>query len=275
MANLANSTNGNWPYGEPTEMTVGIFEGSPDCVKVFSLDGRLLAMNKHGQCAMEIEDFDSVRGAVWHSFWPEAAHLLISEALNAARNGMTGHFEAFCPTAKGSPRWWDVKVNLVKSGDGQAPSLLAVSRDITGIHQANAELRRSEERFRSLVAATSAIVWTAPASGKLETVELGWNNFTGQTPQEAYGWGWLQAIHPADRERVEATWCQAVKMQASYQADYRLRRADGQYRWMSARAVPIVEPNGNVREWAGVHTDITDRMRAEDEERRATTEAEL
>ena len=273
MANLANSNNENWLLDEPAEITIGIFEGSPDCAKVLSLDGHLMAMNRHGQCAMEIDDFDCIRGALWHSFWPEATHVLISEALNAARSGSTGHFEAFCPTAKGHPRWWDVKVNLVKRSDGRGQALLAVSRDITSIHQANAELRRSAERFRSLAAATSAIVWTASASGEFETVEPSWNSFTGQTPQEARRWGWLQTIHPEDRERVKATWTQAVKRPVLYETEYRLRRADGQYRCMRVRAVPIVESGETIREWAGVHTDITHRKHAEDEERRATVVA--
>ncbi|WP_235888316.1 PAS domain-containing protein, partial [Neobacillus paridis] len=230
-------------------------------------------MNKHGQCAMEIDNFDDIFGTPWVSLWPEAVRPAIFKALGEARQGQTGHFEAFCPTAKGNPRWWDVKVNVIKGVDGQIEGLLSVSRDVTGIYQANAELRISEERFRSLVAATSAIVWTATPSGKFVPEQDSWCSFTGQSAREANEWGWLNAVHPEDRKNVEVAWKQAVEVKKLYEAEYRLRRADGQYRCTSVRAIPIVECNKTIREWVGVHTDITDRKRAEDEERRATAEA--
>ncbi|HEX5726702.1 MAG TPA: MHYT domain-containing protein [Longimicrobiaceae bacterium] len=124
-------------------------------------------------------------------------------------------------------------------------------------------LRRSEDRFRSLVVATAQIIWTTDARGELADEQPEWASFTGTHLDGYRGWGWLQAVHPADRARAEAAWRQALQGRALYQAEFRLRRWDGEFRQMAVRAVPVLEPNGRVREWVGAGSDVTDRRKAE------------
>jgi PAS domain S-box-containing protein len=133
-------------------------------------------------------------------------------------------------------------------------SMLAVTQVRS---EANEALRRSEERYRSLIEATAAIVWTGPSSGRFESEQPGWSAFTGQSFEELRGFGWADAIHPDDRESTLRVWQAAVASGDIYQAEHRLRRADGEYRHMSARAVPLRNADGSVREWIGVHTDVT------------------
>jgi PAS domain S-box-containing protein len=256
-----------------SDIAAGVFDASPDCVKLLDLDGRLLAMNENGRCAMEIEDFNSLCGKPWVTFWPEENHQAVHDALDAARAGRIGHFNAFCPTAKGIPKWWDVKVTPLANRQGKVRNLLSVSHDVTALHQANKELRVNEERFRLLISATSAIVWTASPSGEFKGEQPSWSAFTGQSADALRGWGWLDAIYPNDRENTMAAWDRAVSSNTSYEVEYRLRRADEKYRWMSAKAVPAIGLDGNIREWVGIHTDITDRKRAEAQEKRAAAEA--
>ncbi|MEA2463922.1 MAG: hypothetical protein QOJ98_1669, partial [Acidobacteriota bacterium] len=130
--------------------------------------------------------------------------------------------------------------------------------------EANQAMRRSEERYRSLIEATAAIVWTGPSSGAFESEQPGWSAFTGQTFEELRGHGWVNAIHPDDREATVRTWQAAVASGSIYQSEHRLRRADGEYRHMSARAVPLRNDDGSVREWIGVHTDITVERRLQE-----------
>src|SRR5690349_21695243 len=105
-----------------------LLELSLDCVKLLSADGRLVSMNKNGQCVMEVDDFTKVAGLPWKSFWPVESHAEIDRALAAVRTGGTGNFRASCPTAKGTPKWWDVVVTAIPGSDNG--SVLAVSRDI-------------------------------------------------------------------------------------------------------------------------------------------------
>ncbi|WP_245557660.1 PAS domain S-box protein [Deinococcus peraridilitoris] len=123
--------------------------------------------------------------------------------------------------------------------------------------------RHSERRFRSLVEATSQIVWNRASTGEVIVEQPAWQNFTGQTAEQQLGWGWLDAIHPDDRERTQLAWKQAVNTQALYRVEHRLRRHDGAYRFMRARATPVRNEDGTLLEWVGVHEDITEHHEAE------------
>ena len=124
-------------------------------------------------------------------------------------------------------------------------------------------LRHSEDRFRSLVVATAQIIWTTGADGKFTEDEPEWAAFTGAGPDDYRGWGWLQSVHPAEREAAAAGWRASVESRTLYEAEYRLRRHDGEWRHMQVRAVPVLEPGGRVREWVGAETDVTERRKAE------------
>ena len=140
------------------------------------------------------------------------------------------------------------------------------------LEEANRRLRESEERFLALVRATAQLVWTTPPDGLVEDMPL-WRAYTGQTIEQVRGWGWLDAVHPDDQERVRAAWAGAVAARMIYQAEYRLRRHDGEYRYFLVRAVPVLDGAGELREWVGVHTDITERHRLEEAQRRLAQEA--
>jgi len=128
---------------------------------------------------------------------------------------------------------------------------------------AERSLRRSEERFRSLIEASTAIVWSAAASGEMPAGETSWTRFTGQTEKAYSGVGFLDAIHPDDRAHTRLDWERAVSTCTPYETEHRLRRRDGVYRHMSVRAVPILAEDGSLREWVGTHSDITERKEAE------------
>ena len=140
--------------------------------------------------------------------------------------------------------------------------------------QAEEALRHGEKRFRSLIEATVAIVWNTPSSGEFEEEQPGWSAFTGQTFGELKGWGWLDAVHPDDRETTARVWSRAVADRRLYQVEHRLRRHDGEYRHMLVRAVPILGHGGEIREWVGVHTDVDAEKRAEAAMREAKEAAE-
>jgi PAS domain S-box-containing protein len=139
-----------------------------------------------------------------------------------------------------------------------------VVSDITARKRAERRLSDSEERYRSLIQTSAAMVWTTTPEGAFTGRQTSWNGFTGQNGEQSHGMGWLDAIHPEDRAEAEACWKAAVQGVDLYAGEYRVRRADGEWRIMSARAVPILEDD-QVREWVGMHTDITERRRAEQE----------
>ena len=126
------------------------------------------------------------------------------------------------------------------------------------------DVRASEERYRSLVQASSAIVWDTCAAGEFDTDQPSWTAYTGQDAQQLRGWGWLEAIHPDDQPETAAKWRHALATGTMCLLEHRLRGADDSYRYMNVRAVPIRDAAGTVREWFGVHIDIDERKRVEE-----------
>jgi len=115
---------------ESEALNRSIVEASTDCVKLLDLEGRLLFMNRPGRCAMEIDDFEALRGRLWSTLWPDNG-AAVEGALEEARNGGVGRFSAACPTFKGTFKWWDVVVSPVLGDDGRPIRLVGISRDMT------------------------------------------------------------------------------------------------------------------------------------------------
>ena len=138
-----------------------------------------------------------------------------------------------------------------------------IARDTTRRRHAEERLRRSEERFRTVLEASASIIWNTDAEGDFESPQPRWTAFTGQSFEQLRGRGWLDAVHPDDCERTIEAWRHARQTRSHLELEHRLRRADGEWRYMDVHAVPIREEDGAVHEWIGTHTDATDRTLAE------------
>ncbi|MFM9917576.1 MAG: sigma 54-interacting transcriptional regulator [Rhizobacter sp.] len=139
---------------EREQFMTRLIEGSQDCIKVLDLDGQLLTMNEGGMRVMEVCDFEPLRNQPWHALWPAESQETVRAAVAMARSGGVGRFAGFCPTAAGTPRWWDVAVSAIVDERGQPDRLLAVSRDITDRH-------RAEELLRAITEGTATSTGTA------------------------------------------------------------------------------------------------------------------
>ncbi len=157
-----------------------------------------------------------------------------------------------------------VRKTLDRDSRGKPASVLENITDITERKQGEEALRASEERFRAAVGVVSSLIWTNNAKGLMEGEQPGWGNFTGQTLKEYQGYGWAKAVHPHDAPPTVAAWKRAVAKKSIFEFEHRVRRRDGAWRLCSIRAVPVLNDDGQIREWVGVHTDITERKRAEE-----------
>ncbi|MEN6449703.1 MAG: PAS domain S-box protein [Thermoguttaceae bacterium] len=165
-----------------------------------------------------------------------------------------------------------------RKSDGQLVTELAsLRRRVAVLENAEAErtrmersLRESLERYRLLSDTIPYPVWRCDAEGTRVEANQRWYDYTGQTPDDARGFGWMKAIHPDDVEQVSARIAELQAGGKFYEAEYRLRRAtDGAYRWHLARAMPTKDAQGKVTGWFGSAADIEDRKQAEDELRKS------
>lgn len=133
------------------------------------------------------------------------------------------------------------------------------------------EVRRNERRYRSLVLATAQVTWRADAEGDIIEPQPTWEAFTGQSLEQYKGWGWMEAIHPEDREYLTQRWRKAIARESRppndryYEIQYRVRRHDGAYRRFITRTVPVLDSNGEVEEWVGICHDVTEQKVSEEQ----------
>ncbi|RCJ21914.1 hybrid sensor histidine kinase/response regulator [Nostoc minutum NIES-26] len=169
----------------------------------------------------------------------------------------------------GNYRYFWVWGAPVIEDDGSVREWIGTCTDIHDRKLAEAENQRLKERYRTLVTATSQIVWGATPEGLgISSEMLTWIAYTGQTEEEVEGWGWVDPIHPDDRARSADDWNRAVANRSLYETEYRLRGKDGIYRYFSVCGAPVLEIDGSIREWIGTCTDIHDRKLAEAENQR-------
>ena len=124
-------------------------------------------------------------------------------------------------------------------------------------------LAASEARHRLLIESWAQAVWETDADGVVVADSPSWRAYTGQTPKEWLGYGWLGAIHPDDQAYAERQWQEAVAACGLVDAEFRLRAPDGGWRWTNVRAAPVLDAGGLVEKWVGMNIDISARHRAE------------
>ncbi|WP_052389526.1 PAS domain S-box protein [Belnapia moabensis] len=205
---------------------------------------------------------DEAIGKTWQELTPPEFHAASLKAVEEVTTlGEAVPYEKQYYRKDGS-RWWGLFAPR-RIGDEVVEFVL----DVTDRREAEAALRAGDERFRALVAATASAVWTTDARGLVCEDSPSWRAFTGQTSEQWLGTGWADAVHPDDRARAVEEWAAAVTDGTPFDTEFRLRRADGEWRLVAARGVPVRGADGTVREWVGTNTDITARRRAEEAQR--------
>jgi PAS domain S-box-containing protein len=124
--------------------------------------------------------------------------------------------------------------------------------------------RETEDRIRLIINTVPGLLWTARPDGWIDFISKRWLDFTGMAMEQGLGWGWEPAYHPDDHEELLRTWRAALAEAKPFEAETRLRRFDGEYRWFLSRAFPLLDRAGSVLGWYGSDIDIHDRKQAEE-----------
>lgn len=172
-------------------------------------------------------------------------------------------------SSEGDTRHWSMSFSPVHDDQGELQAIAMVGADVTESRQTEEDLRRSEERYRSLVEAQSQLVWITSPTGAVVEDAPQWRAITGQGLEEYLAHGWLDAVHPDERQHTEEVWREALRGRTMFEWNYRVRTRASGYRHFEVRAVPIIR-HGRVVEWVGANTDVTPQREAEEMRGRLT-----
>jgi PAS domain S-box-containing protein len=191
---------------------------------------------------------------------------LVTQAL---ASGDPYEYEVRLRRFDGVYRWFQVRGLPLRDTTGRVARWYSLLTDIDDLKRAEDAVRASERNLKLIIDTIPALAWSARPDGGAEFFNHNYLDFIGLSAEQASGWGWTAAVHPEDLNGLSATWKRIMASEAPGEAEARLRRYDGDYRWFLFRTNPLRDETGTIVNWYGVNTDIEDRKRAETELRRA------
>src|SRR5688572_17446960 len=245
-------------------------EQLPIAVGAVDLEGRWTISNAMMRtfCGAAIPSRDPERRGRWEAFDSDG-RLIPSTEWPGSRSlrgeTVSPGLEMTYTTDAGNQIWTRVSAAPLFNQAGNMIGALSVIQDIDAVKRAELAVRDAADRFRSLVSVITDVPWTTDPSGAFVTAQPAWAWYTGQTWEEYRGFGWIEALHPDDREDLRKSWIQACASKSAYvSAHGRLwHEPTRQYRYFEAQATPVFNPDGTVREWVGAYTDINARRQLE------------
>ncbi|KIN72734.1 hybrid sensor histidine kinase/response regulator [Sulfitobacter guttiformis] len=151
----------------------------------------------------------------------------------------------------------------LKDETGAPMGIFVQGHDITDQKNAEAALTATREKFRTMAQTMPVHVWTADRDGSLNWLNVRIYEFTGYSEGELYGADWVRVLHPDDLGTAVEEWTAAIEKGEGYETEFRIRKADGSFRWHIVRATPLRSDDGTLTGWVGTNTDIEERKNAE------------
>ncbi len=254
----------------PTRDTIyrHLFEHSLGLMCVHDLDGIVLAINPAAAEALGITPEEAIGRNVKEALAP-SARSRFEGYLRRIRQNPSDSGLMRVVAKGGRQRVWR---NVRFEEPGRSPLVLGHALDITERVSAEQALQESEGRFRLMADTAPVMIWVSDVGGRWSFVSRGWLDFTGRRLEQEIGEGWLADVHPDD-----VAWCReahrvSARILQPFTRQYRLRRSDGEYRWVQDTGVPRVASDGAVAGYIGAATDIADVKQAQAALKRAHDE---
>jgi two-component system CheB/CheR fusion protein len=230
---------------------------STDIATLF-LDGELLVRRFTTQTSKLIK---LIPGDTGRPITDIATELEYPELADDAREVLrTLVFKEKQVSARGG-HWFTVRILPYRTLENVIDGVVITFSDVTGTKDLEARLRQQASELRQMTDSLPALVWGSRPDGACDYLSRQWLEYTGVAESEHLGHGWLEQVHPEDRDRVREAWRAAVRSGAPLDTELRLRDRDGTFRWFKSRAVPIRDQRGATVKWYGTHTDVDDLKR--------------
>jgi len=246
-----------------------IVDSVPGLVALLTATGDIAVLNGRvfeyfGQTMEELRNWGT-NGTVH----PDDASYVIEVFTRAIAFGTPYEIVQRFRRSDGVYRWFQNSGYPLRDADGEIVRWCVLLTDIDDRKRAEDAIRASERNLQMIIDTVPALAWSAQADGSAEFFNRHYLEFLGLSAEQAHGWGWTAAVHPDDLECLSAAWQRMIASDTPGEAEARLRRCDGEYRWFLFRANPLRDESGKTVKWYGTNTDIDDRKRAEEELRRS------
>ncbi|WP_263355185.1 PAS domain S-box protein [Acidicapsa acidisoli] len=252
------------------------FEQAPEAAAVLRTDGCIVSVNNEFTRMFGYEAEKALGRPIDDLIVPEALLERASEYTNQLRDGRRVEVETIRRRKDGS----EVRVAMVAvpvtSDSGEQIANYAIYRDITEQKHAEERLRESEARFQEMADTAPVLIWMTGTDGLCNYFNKPWLEFTNRTMEQEVGTGWIEGVHPDDVQGCFDGFLPAFHARKPFRIEYRLKRADGEYRWVTESGIPRYTGAGDFAGYIGSNIDITDLKRAvEERERLRQLESDL
>jgi len=238
----------------------------PDGIWIVDAQGYTIFNNKRMADILASDNESLANQHCFYCVFPED----LPEAQRLFTQGIAGNQEPFDFRLRrndGSEIWVRISCGPVSDSSGAVVGGIGLFTEITERKLAEARLRESEERFRNMANCAPVLLWMSGKDKLCDFFNQGWLAFTGRTMEQEVGNGWTQGVHPEDVERCLQIYHSSFDARQSFEMEYRLRRHDGEYRWLLDTGTPRFAPNGEFMGYVGTGVDITDKKQTEESNR--------
>jgi PAS domain S-box-containing protein len=244
-----------------------LFEQAPEAAAVLNTDDRIVRVNKEFTRMFGYEPGEVFARPINDLIVPEALVESAREYTNQLKHGARVEVETVRRRKDGSEVYVSLLAVAVSTMSGEVVNY-AIYRDITERKRAEERLRESEARFQTMADTAPVLIWMTGTDGLCNYFNKPWLEFTARTMEQEIGTGWTQGVHPDDVQGCFDCFLPAFDARKPFRMEYRLRRADGEYRWVTESGIPRYTGTGEFAGYIGSNIDITEIKRAEEERQR-------
>jgi PAS domain S-box-containing protein len=245
-----------------------LFEQAPEGVAVLSTDDRILRINHEFTRMFGYAPDEALQRSMNDLIVPDA----LAESSRAYTTLLREGGRVEVETVRRRKDGTEIAVSLlavsVRTASGEHVVNYAIYRDITERKRAEDRLRESEARFQGMADTAPVLIWMTGTDGQCNYFNKPWLDFTGRTLEQEIGLGWTEGVHPHDLKGCFDCFLPAFEARKPFSMEYRIKRADGEYRWVIESGIPRYAGGGEFAGYIGSNIDITERKRAEEERER-------